>query len=70
MKLPLLSGSELVKVLKKAGFYVVSQRGSHIKIRKDKITTIVPNHKEVDCYTLAEIIRQCGLTREKFMKLL
>ena len=73
MKLPVLSGPELVRILKKAGFVVISQRGSHVKMRKtladEKITTIIPNHKEVDRGTLVEIIRQCKMSREGFMKL-
>jgi len=36
MKLPLLSGREIVKILvKKFGFKVVKQKGSHIKLRKE-----------------------------------
>ncbi len=73
MRLPVLSGRELVKILRKAGFRVVSRRGSHIKMRKasggKRITTIVPDHKEIDRGTLPEIIRQCGMTREEFIKL-
>jgi len=73
MKLPHLSGPELVRILRKAGFVVISQRGSHVKMRKtlahEKITTIIPNHKEVDRGTLVEIIRQCKMSREEFMKL-
>ena len=31
---------------------------------------VVPNHKEVDKGTLLEIIRQSGMTREEFLKLI
>ncbi len=34
------------------------------------ITTVVPNHKEIDKGTLLEIIRQCKLKRDDFVKLL
>jgi len=30
---------------------------------------VVPNHKEIDKGTLAEIIRQSGLTRDEFLNL-
>jgi len=33
-------------------------------------TTVVPLHKEVDRGTLLEIIRQTGLKKEEFLKLL
>jgi len=34
MKLPQISGIELIKKLKKLGFVVVRQRGSHIRLEK------------------------------------
>lgn len=72
-KLPSLSGRELIRILKKAGFEAVSQKGSHVKLRKitseDKITTVVPNHKKIDKGTLVEIIRQCKMSRDEFLEL-
>ncbi|HEW79356.1 MAG TPA: type II toxin-antitoxin system HicA family toxin [Phycisphaerales bacterium] len=71
-KPPLLSGKKIVKAFEKARFYRVSQKGSHIKIRNDtsQITLIVPDHKEVDRWTLRGIIRDSGLTIEEFIRLL
>ncbi len=71
-KPPLLSGKEIVKTFEKNGYYRVSQRGSHIKIRNDtrQITLIIPDHKEVDRWTLRGIIRDAGLTVEEFLQLL
>jgi predicted RNA binding protein YcfA (HicA-like mRNA interferase family) len=34
------------------------------------IVTVVPNHKEVDKGTLLEIIRQIGMKKEEFLKLI
>ncbi len=76
MKLPVLYGREVVKALSKAGFYVVSQKGSHVKLRKksgDKIVTvIVPVHtrKPVKRTLLRKIIKDAGLTVEEFCRLL
>ncbi len=74
VKLPVLSGREVIKVLRKAGFEPTRQRGSHIVMVKyidaEKIALVVPDHKEVDKGTLIEIIRQAKLTREEFIKLL
>ena len=69
-KLPRLSGKEVIKALSKVGFVPVRQKGSHIILKKQspdgKIATVVPNHKEIDIGTLAEIIRQSKLTKEEF----
>lgn len=72
MKPPLLSGAQVVKVFIRAGYRVVGQRGSHIKLYHDatETTLIVPNHKEVDRWTLKGIIRDAGLTIKGFLKLL
>ena len=69
---PLLSGREVVKAFEKAGYHRVSQKGSHIKIRNDprQITLIIPDHKEVDRWTLKGIIKDAELTVEEFMHLL
>ena len=74
MKLPVLSGREVIKILKKAGWTPARQKGSHIILVKHtsegKKGVVVPNHKEVDVGTLSEIIRQAGLTRKEFLKLM
>ena len=74
MKLPRLSGREVIKILSKQGFKVARQKGSHIILAKEtaegKKGVVVPNHKEIDKGTLLEIIRQSGLKREEFLKLL
>ena len=74
MKLPVLSGREVIKALKKIGFEEKRQKGSHIILAKEtdegKKGVVVPNHKEIDKGTLLEIIRQSGLKRGEFLKLL
>ena len=71
-KLPVLSARKIIKILTKAGFSIVSQKGSHIKLRRtvgDKTwIVIVPNFSEVPFGTLASIIRQSGLEKEEFFK--
>jgi len=56
----------------KVGYYRGSQRGSHIKIRNDtrQIILIIPDHKEVDRWTLRGIIRDAEITEEEFLHLL
>ncbi len=74
MKLPRLSGKEVIKALSKTGFIAVRQKGSHVILKRETtdgiITTVVPNHKEIDKGTLLEILRQCKLKREDFIKLI
>ena len=74
MKLPRLSGREVIKALLKKGFKEARQKGSHIILIKQSIkgkkALVVPNHKEIDKGTLLEIIRQAELTRDEFFKLL
>jgi len=71
-KLPRVSGAEVVAALKKIGFYVRRQQGSHIVLRRDDpfAQVVVPNHKELDSGTLRAIIRQVGLSVDEFKSLL
>lgn len=55
------SGKQVVKILcRKFGFSLVSQKGSHVKLRrkyKNKtITTIIPMHKELSLGTLSGVL--------------
>ena len=72
-KLPLLSGREICKILKKIGYLVDHQTGSHIILRHvdpphRRLT--VPDHKEIAKGTMRSIIRQAGLTVNEFIKLI
>ena len=64
-KLPVLSGGELIRLLQRAGFQVVRQRGSHVSLKKESYCTVVPLHSELAKGTLLGILKQCGLTREE-----
>jgi predicted RNA binding protein YcfA (HicA-like mRNA interferase family) len=73
-KLPLLSARKILKTLSKAGFKQVSQKGSHIKLKKIEVDrtriVIVPNFNQIPIGTLRSIIRQSGLDIDEFLKLL
>jgi len=73
VKLPRLSGLEVIKILNKIGFETRRQKGNHIILIKEaeekNLVTVVPLHKEIDRGTLLAIIRQAGLTKEEFLKL-
>jgi predicted RNA binding protein YcfA (HicA-like mRNA interferase family) len=55
-KLPRLSGTEIVAILQKMGFYQARQRGSHVVMKKNTpegvFGCVVPMHKEVATGTL------------------
>jgi predicted RNA binding protein YcfA (HicA-like mRNA interferase family) len=71
-KLPIISGQDCIKALKKAGFDVLRQRGSHIILRRIEpfAELVVPNHQELDKGTLLAIIRQADLSVDDFIELL
>jgi predicted RNA binding protein YcfA (HicA-like mRNA interferase family) len=69
-KLPIISGEELIKALRKDGFQVARRRGSHISLQKGGHRTVVPLHDELSRGTLLGILKQCGLNRDELIKLL
>ena len=73
-KLPSVSGERVVRALKRAGFVQLRQKGSHVSLERKidgKIwKTVVPMHSELAKGTLADILKQCGLTVAEFLELL
>ena len=72
-QLPRVSGREVVKALRKLGYELDRQHGSHIVMRQTdephrRLT--VPDHGEIAKGTLRAIIRQSGLTVDEFKALL
>lgn len=72
MRLPVLSADELAKILKKTGFELIRQKGSHMFFKHpDGRTTVVPRHpeEEIDRGLLNKIIKKdLKMNREEFMK--
>ena len=66
----LYSARVIIKILNKAGFIIVSQKGSHIKLQKvvnkKTLTVIVPFHREVATGTFGSILRQAAMTKKEF----
>lgn len=65
-KPPAVSGRKLVKLLSKLGYKKVSQRGSHIKLKNDQTGSVlvIPDHKELDRWTLRTILKQADLSED------
>lgn len=57
--------SKLYKIVTRDGWYAVSQRGSHVKLRyeKKKVTIIFPNHgsREVGKGSEKKILKDAGI---------
>jgi len=73
-KFPVVSGKEVIKALEKLGFKSVSQRASHVKLRKidsdGKKTVIVPLRLVIRTGTMKSILRQSHLNIEELQKFL
>lgn len=66
-----LSGKRVIKILcREFGFYFVSQKGSHVKLRKRmnhrKIITVVPLHKELAPGTLKGVLELAQIEEKDF----
>jgi len=65
------SGKQIVRVLRRIGFSVDHQRGSHIFMHnlERNISVIVPLHKEVKKGVLNNIIKKVGITIDQLKDL-
>jgi len=64
---------KLIKILNKVGFKPIRQKGSHIILMNEQRTRIVvPVHpgRKLKPSLIRVIIREAGLTREKYFELL
>ena len=73
-KIPSLPYTRIVKAFQRAGWTVVRQRGSHIRLQKrtgDEVLKItVPAHRPVKRSTLAHILKQAKMDVEDFLNLI
>ena len=69
MKLPLLSGRQVVKALERIGFVEVHRKGSHVKMKHaDGRMIVFPFHDEIDRFTLKGALRDAEVSLEEFLK--
>ena len=71
VKLKVLSGKAVCRILASQGFVEVRRRSSHVVMQKNTtdgstVTVPVPDHKELRTGTLMSIIRQSELPRALF----
>ncbi|MEK6889465.1 MAG: type II toxin-antitoxin system HicA family toxin [Nanoarchaeota archaeon] len=69
MKLKNIKTRDVIKILEQNGFRINRQTGTHLIMRKDNITTVVPTHKDrIPIGTLKSIEKQSGVNfREAFL---
>ena len=73
MKLPVVSGEQVIEAFGKVGYERDRQRGSHVVLRHVSAPhrrLSIPLHKEIAKGTLRAIIREAGLTVDEFSSLL
>ena len=72
--LPAVSGRQLLRALRRAGFLVLRQKGSHVSMEKRDAgrhwRTVVPMHREIRPGTLSDILNQTGLSKDELADLL
>ena len=70
-KVPAENYDRIVAALKRLGFSVIRQRGSHIRLQKQSgastIKITVPAHKPVKRSTLSHILKQANISLDDFL---
>ncbi len=72
-KLPTVTGEELIAALEKIGFFVVRQKGSHVRMKhEDNRVVSIPVHagKTIGKGLLLKILRDADLTKDELIALL
>lgn len=69
MKLPLLSGRQVLAALTRLGFAEIHRKGSHVKMKHaDGRLIVFPFHDEVDRFTLKGALPDAEIEIEDFLK--
>lgn len=72
-KVPSVSYVKVINALKKDGWVVVRQKGSHIRLQKhtseETLKLTVPAHRPIKRSTLSHILKQARLDVDKFKQL-
>ncbi len=69
MKLPLLSGREVLAALQRLGFLEIQRQGSHVKMEHpDGRRIVFPFHDEIDRYTLKSALQDADVDLAELLK--
>jgi predicted RNA binding protein YcfA (HicA-like mRNA interferase family) len=73
-KVPVLGYEKVVRALRRDGWLVVRQRGSHIRLQKttrdETLKLTIPAHSPIKRSTLSHILKQARLTVDDLQSLL
>jgi predicted RNA binding protein YcfA (HicA-like mRNA interferase family) len=73
-KVPSVNYQQVINALRRDGWVVVRQKGSHIRLQKhianETLKIIVPAHRPIKRSTLSHIIKQARLSVPEFLDLL
>ena len=73
-KVPSVNYEKVITALRRNGWVVVRQRGSHIRLQKETAERVmkltVPAHRPIKRSTLSHILKQSEISVEKFIELL
>ena len=73
-KVPSLNYTEVLRALRRDGWVVVRQRGSHIRLQKrtpdEVLKLVIPAHRPIKRSTLSHILKQARLTADELNRLL
>ena len=73
-KVPVINYEKVVKALKRDGWVVVRQKGSHIRLQKhlqdEMLKLTIPAHHPLKKSTLSHILKQARLSVDKFLGLI
>ena len=73
-KVPSLNYPEVVAAFERAGWRVVRQKGSHIRLERTTesgtLKVTVPAHKPIKRSTLAKLLKDAEFSLEEFLKVL
>lgn len=70
--MPSITSKKLLKFLKKKGFYISRQSGSHMILHHEedavKHVTLPVHNKDLKQKTLSSILEQAGITRKELFR--
>lgn len=68
-KIPGVNHLQAVRALEKAGFEIVRQGKKHIVMSDGTRFLTIPRNNPINAFTMGGIVKDAGLTVEKFRKL-
>jgi predicted RNA binding protein YcfA (HicA-like mRNA interferase family) len=73
-KVPSLNYDQVIRALRRDGWVIVRQRGSHVRLHKptsaETLKIVIPAHRPIKRSTLSHILKQARLDLDRFLQLL